>query len=62
MSSSWLYYNGIRAGLTRFEVRNLPIGAVFDQISCWQIAECGATEKVKPQGSLMQQMKQSCGR
>ena len=30
--------------MTRFEVENLPIGRVLDQIACWQIAECGAKE------------------
>lgn len=45
MSPAWVYYNGAKAGLTRFEVRNLPMGRVFDQIACWQIAECGAKEK-----------------
>ena len=44
MSSAWLYFNGAKAGLTRFEVENLPIGRVLDQIACWQIAECGAKE------------------
>ena len=49
-------YNGARAGLTRFEVENLPIGRVFDQIACWQIAECGAVERHRARGSLMEQM------
>ena len=56
MSPAWVYYNGAKAGLTRFEVRNLPIGRVFDQIACWQIAECGAKEKRRSSGSLMEQM------
>ncbi len=54
MSSAWLYYNGAKAGLTRFEVENLPIGQVFDQIACWQIAECGA--KQADNRSLFDQM------
>ena len=54
--AAWLYYNGARAGLTRFEVENLPIGRVFDQIACWQIAECGAVERHRARGSLMEQM------
>lgn len=54
MSSAWLYYNGAKAGLTRFEVLNLPIGQVFDQIACWQIAECGA--KQADNRSLFDQM------
>lgn len=56
MSSAWLYYNGAKAGLTRSEVRNLPLGRVFDQIACWRIAECGYKEKTKLGGSLMEQM------
>lgn len=47
MSSAWLYYNGAKAGLTHFEVRNLPIGRVLDQIACWQITECGAKDATK---------------
>lgn len=43
--------------MTRWEVRNLPVGQVLDQIACWQIAQCGAKEKKKPRiGSLMEQM------
>lgn len=60
MSSAWLYFNGTRAGLTRPEVRNLPLGRVFDHIACWQIAECGAKEKkgkMRSGGSLYEQMK-----
>lgn len=56
MSPAWLYYNGSKAGLTRFEIDNLPMGRVFDQIACWQIAECGAKERHRPTGSLMEQM------
>lgn len=62
MSSAWLYYNGARAGLARFEVENLPIGQVFDQIACWQISACGVKEKRVASGSLMDQMKQFYGR
>lgn len=43
--------------MSRFDITNLPIGQVFDQIACWQIAECGAREKRRPKGSLMEQMK-----
>lgn len=57
MSTAWLYYNGAKAGLTRFEVENLPMGRVFDQIACWQIAECGAKEKFVSNDSLFDQMK-----
>lgn len=57
----WLYYNGARAGLSRFEVENLPLGRVLDQIACWQIAECGAQERVRPAGSLADQMRQYYG-
>ena len=56
MSTAWLYYNGAKAGLTRFEVENLPMGRVFDQIACWQIAECGAKERVVSNDSLFAQM------
>lgn len=42
--------------MSRFAVANLPIGQVFDQIACWQIAECGAKEKRRSSGSLMEQM------
>ena len=31
--------------MTRWEVSNLPLGQVLDQIACWQIAECGEKEK-----------------
>lgn len=62
MSSAWLYYDGAQAGLTRFEVRNLPIGRVFDQIACWQIAECGAKELRRASGSLFEQMSRFKGR
>lgn len=55
MSSAWLYFNGAKAGLTRFEVENLPIGRVLDQIACWQIAECGAKEA--GDGDLFEQMR-----
>lgn len=55
-SSAWLYYNGARAGLTRPEVRNLPLGQVLDQIACYQISEMGAKEKKTPTGSLFDQM------
>ena len=58
MSSVWLYYNGAKAGLTRWEVRNIPIGMVLDQIACYQIAECGAIEVNHPAGSLFEQMSQ----
>lgn len=54
MSSAWLYYNGAKAGLARFDVRNLPIGQVLDQIACWQIAECGAKERSS--GDIFAQM------
>lgn len=56
MSRAWLYYNGARAGLTRSQVEYLPMGRVFDQIACWQIAECGAKEKLRRGGSLFEQM------
>lgn len=55
MSTAWLYFNGAKAGLTRFEVENLPIGRVLDQIACWQIAECGAKEAGG--GDLFEQMR-----
>lgn len=61
MSSAWLYYYGAKAGLTRVEVRMLPLGEVFDQIAVYQIAECGAKEKrrsTRMSGSLYQQMGQ----
>ena len=48
--------------MTRFEVENLPLGQVFDQIACWQIAMCGAKEKRRASGSLMEQMNQYYGR
>ena len=55
VSTAWLYFNGAKAGLTRFEVENLPIGRVLDQIACWQIAECGAKEAGG--GDLFEQMR-----
>lgn len=61
MSRAWLYYNGAKAGLTRPQVEYLPVGRVFDQIACWQIAECGAKEKIQRGGSLFEQMSR-CGR
>lgn len=57
-----MYYNGAKAGLTRFEVDNLPIGLVFDQIACWQIAVCGARERKRAKGSLFDQMTRYYGR
>lgn len=62
MSPAWLYYNGAKAGLSRFEVDHFPAGSVFDQIACWQIAECGAKEKKRISGSLAAQMKRYYGR
>lgn len=62
MSSVWLYYNGAKAGLTRWEVRNIPIGMVLDQIACYQISECGAVERTKNSGSLFEQMSGLKGR
>lgn len=56
MSPAWLYYSGARAGLSRFEVDHLPLGRVFDQIACYQIAQCGAEERTAARGSLMSQM------
>lgn len=38
------------------------MGRVFDQIACWQIAECGAKEKVRRGGSLFDQMSRYSGR
>ena len=35
---------------------HLPIGRVFDQIACYQIARCGAKERTAARGSLMSQM------
>lgn len=61
MSAAWLYYNGARAGLSRFEVAHLPLGRMLDQIACWQIAECGAKEKHTVRGSLMEQMERYYG-
>ena len=58
MSPAWVYYNGAKAGLTRFEVRNLPIGLVLDQIACWQISACGAKERRRLSGDLFEQMSQ----
>ena len=57
MSSAWLYYMGNLAGLTRNEVRYLPIGEVRDQIAVYQIMH-GAKEKKKWKGSLFDQMQQ----
>ena len=57
MSSAWLYYSGAMAGLSWSEVHNLPIGAVLDQIACYQIAH-GAKEKRILKGSLFEQMNQ----
>lgn len=34
------------------------MGAVFDQIACYQIAKCGAEERKAARGSLMSQMAQ----
>lgn len=41
MSSAWVYLHGARAGLTRRETENLPIGAVYDQVAAWLIEERG---------------------
>ena len=40
----------------------LPLGLVFDQIACYQIARCGAKERTAARGSLMSQMTQYFGR
>ena len=56
MSPAWVYYNGAKAGLTRFEVDHLPMGKVFDQIACWQISACGAKERKRFTGDLFEQM------
>lgn len=42
MSPAWLYFNGIRAGLTRAEIEHLPLGAMLDHIAVYQISDCGA--------------------
>lgn len=55
-SSAWIYFNGAKAGLTRPEVRNLPLGQVLDQIACCNIAEHGAKERRTVSGSLFEQM------
>ncbi len=47
--------------MTRDEIENLPLGMVFDQIACYQIAECGAREKKATGGSLMEQMQRAYG-
>lgn len=60
--TAWLYYSGAQAGLTRFEVDHLPMGLVFDQIACWQLAMGIAEEKDVPQGSLAEQMAGHYGR
>lgn len=58
-----MYYQGAKAGLTRWEVDHLPLGRVLDQIACYQIAECGAKEKVRSVkgGDLFEQMRQLGG-
>lgn len=56
------WISGAQAGLTRFEVDHLPLGLVFDQIACYQIARCGAKERTAARGSLMSQMTQYFGR
>jgi len=43
-------------------VDHLPLGLVFDQIACYQIARCGAKERTAARGSLMSQMTQYFGR
>jgi hypothetical protein len=54
-----MYFQGFKAGLTRWEVDHLPLGRVLDQIACYQIAECGAKEKSRRarSGDLFEQMK-----
>lgn len=47
--------------MTRREIEDLPLGTVFDQIACFQIAECGAREKKVNGGSLMEQMRRNYG-
>ena len=62
VSAAWLYYQGAKSGLTRWEVNHLPIGRVLDQIACYQIAECGAKEKKQSTGGdLFEQMRQLGG-
>ena len=34
------------------------MGLVFDQIACWQIAECDARERRRLHGDLFEQMSQ----
>ncbi len=47
--------------MTRSEIEDMPLGTVFDQIACFQIAECGVREKRTTGGSLMEQMRRLCG-
>lgn len=56
-SPAWLYFMGNLAGMTRNEVSHLPIGAVLDQIACYQIMH-GAKQKRRLTGSLFEQMQQ----
>jgi len=48
---------GHLAGLSRDEVSHLPLGAVFDQIACYQIFH-GAKQKRVLKGDLFEQMRQ----
>ena len=48
---------GSLAGLTRIEVKYLPIGEVLDQIACYQIFH-GAKQKKRLKGTLFEQMQQ----
>lgn len=45
MSLAWAFFHAARAGLTRREAANLPIGKVYDQIAAWLIEERGLKQK-----------------
>ena len=45
-SLAWVYFHAARAGLTRAEAANLPVGKVYDQIAVWMIEERGFKERV----------------
>lgn len=62
MSTAWLYYHGVQAGLDMRTIHDWPMGFVLDVIACWQIERRGNKEKKRAGGSLADQMAHYYGR
>lgn len=62
MSTAWLYYHGVQAGLDMDTIYKWPMGFVLDVIACWQIERLGYKERALVGGSLADQMAHYYGR